>query len=140
MNVNTNRPSFYAKIVADITTLNHANIGFFVIWKIWTTRTPDVKPRCKPRCSKSVSSSCSIIDCCITLVKNPMISNKIWKENGMATTTNRTYPWSSVTQIFRNGYQCHDGDHRTFQVMISAYRLGTLGTVGSWLAATIYLF
>jgi hypothetical protein len=34
-------------------------------------------------------------------------------------TTNGTFPWSSVTQIFNNGQPIHDGDRRTFGVMTS---------------------
>ena len=31
-------------------------------------------------------------------------------------TTNGTYPWSFVTQIFRNGLQSHGGDRKTTDV------------------------
>jgi len=34
-------------------------------------------------------------------------------------TTNRTYPWSFVTQIFRNGQASHGGDRKTSEVMTS---------------------
>ena len=34
-----------------------------------------------------------------------------------AFTTNGTYPWSFVTQIFQNGQQSHGGDHETFEVI-----------------------
>ena len=34
-------------------------------------------------------------------------------------TTNRTCPWSFVSQIFRNGLRGHDGDRKTLEVMTS---------------------
>jgi len=35
-------------------------------------------------------------------------------------TLNATYPWSSVTRIFRNGLPSHGGNRsRTFEVIIS---------------------
>jgi hypothetical protein len=34
-----------------------------------------------------------------------------------AFTTNGTYPWSFVTQIFQNGQQSHGGDRETFEVI-----------------------
>jgi len=36
-----------------------------------------------------------------------------------ALTTNGTYPWSFVTQIFHNGQPSHGGDRETFEVMTS---------------------
>ena len=33
--------------------------------------------------------------------------------------TNRTYPWSFVTQILCNGQLSHGGDSKTFEVMTS---------------------
>ena len=33
--------------------------------------------------------------------------------------TSGTYPWSFVTQIFRNGQPSHGGDRKTFEVMTS---------------------
>jgi hypothetical protein len=32
-------------------------------------------------------------------------------------TTNGTYPWSFVTQIFHNGQSSHGGDRTTFEVI-----------------------
>jgi hypothetical protein len=65
-----------------------------------------------------VSSSCSISGTRrVTLVKTPVISHEWGKKDGIVTTTNGTYPWSSVTQIFRNGRQCHDVGRKTFDVM-----------------------
>jgi len=34
-------------------------------------------------------------------------------------TTSGTYPWSFVTQIFRNGYPSHSGNSKSFEVMTS---------------------
>jgi hypothetical protein len=53
-------------------------------------------------------------------------------------TTSGTYPWSFVTQIFHNGQLSHGGDHTVFEVMISSLPRGTLGSVASLLAATLY--
>jgi len=46
-----------------------------------------------------------------------------------------TYPWSFVTQVFHNGQPSHD---TTFEVTTSTYPRGTLGSVASLLAATLY--
>jgi len=46
--------------------------------------------------------------------------------------------WSFVTQIFNNGQPSHGGDGKTFEVMISTQPRGTLGSVASLLAATLY--
>jgi hypothetical protein len=43
-----------------------------------------------------------------------------------------------VTQIFHNGQQSHGGDREIFKVMISTLPKGTLGSVVSLLAATLY--
>jgi hypothetical protein len=43
-----------------------------------------------------------------------------------------------MTQIFRNGSASHGGDRKTFEVMTSTQTLGTLGSVASMLAATLY--
>ena len=53
-------------------------------------------------------------------------------------TTSGTYPWSFVTQIFQNGQPSHSGDRKIFQVMTSTLPKGTLGSVASLLAATLY--
>ena len=41
------------------------------------------------------------------------------------------FPWSLVTQIFRNGYLSHCSDRNIFEVMSSNQPLGTLGSVES---------
>jgi hypothetical protein len=46
--------------------------------------------------------------------------------------------WSFVTQIFHNGQPSHGGDHKIFEVMTSTLPKGTLGSVASLLAATLY--
>jgi hypothetical protein len=43
-----------------------------------------------------------------------------------------------VTQIFHNGQPSHAGDRRIFEVMTSTLSNGTLGSVASLLAATLY--
>jgi len=48
--------------------------------------------------------------------------------------TNGTYPWSFVTQKFRNS---HGGDGKTFKMMTSTLPLGTLGSVASLLTVTL---
>jgi hypothetical protein len=53
-------------------------------------------------------------------------------------TTSGTYPWSFVTQIFHNGQPSHGGDSKIFEVMTSTLPKGTLGSVTSLLAATLY--
>jgi len=53
-------------------------------------------------------------------------------------TTNGTYPWSLVTQIFHSGQQNQGGDRKTFEVMTSTSLRGTLGSVASVVAATLY--
>jgi hypothetical protein len=49
-----------------------------------------------------------------------------------------TYPWSFVTHIFHNGQPSHGGDPNIFEVMTSTLPKGTLGSVASLLAATLY--
>ena len=53
-------------------------------------------------------------------------------------TTNGTYPWSLMTQIFHNGQTSHGGDRNTFEVMTSTLLRGTIGSVASLLAAILY--
>jgi hypothetical protein len=43
-----------------------------------------------------------------------------------------------VIQIFHNGQPSHGGDHNSFEVMASTLPRGTLGSVASLLAATLY--
>jgi hypothetical protein len=43
-----------------------------------------------------------------------------------------------VIQIFHNGQPSHGGDHKIFEVMASTLPRGTLGSVASLLAATLY--
>ena len=52
--------------------------------------------------------------------------------------TSGTYPWSIVTQIFHNSQPNHGDDHKTFEVMTSTSLRGTLDSVASLLAATLY--
>jgi hypothetical protein len=43
-----------------------------------------------------------------------------------------------VTQIFHNGQPSHGDDRKTFEVITSTYLRGTLGSIASLLAATLY--
>jgi len=53
-------------------------------------------------------------------------------------TTSGTYPWSFVTQIFHNGQPSRGGNRKIFEVMTSTLPRGTLGSVASLLATTLY--
>ena len=53
-------------------------------------------------------------------------------------TTSGTYPWSFVPQIFHNGQPSHGGDSNIFEMMTSILPKGTLGSVATLLASTIY--
>jgi hypothetical protein len=43
-----------------------------------------------------------------------------------------------VSQLFHNGQPSHGGDRKIFEVMTSTLPKGTLGSVASLLAATLY--
>jgi hypothetical protein len=53
-------------------------------------------------------------------------------------TLSGTYPWSFVTQIFHSGQPSHGGDRKSLEVMTSTLPKGTLDSVASLLAATLY--
>jgi hypothetical protein len=53
-------------------------------------------------------------------------------------TKSGTYSWSFVTHIFHNGQPSHGGNRKIFEVMTSTFPKGTLGSVVSLLAATLY--
>jgi hypothetical protein len=53
-------------------------------------------------------------------------------------TTSGIPPWSCVTHIFHSGEPSHGGNRKTFEVMPSTKLRGTLGSVASLLAATLY--
>ena len=70
-------------------------------------------------CSGRVTSSCSTSGARrVNLDTNPVISHE-WGKDRELLTTRWTYPWSFVTQIFRNGQLSHGGDRKTFEVMTS---------------------
>jgi hypothetical protein len=46
--------------------------------------------------------------------------------------------WNVSVFICDNGQPCHGGDHKIFEVMTSTLPKGTLGSVASLLAATLY--
>ena len=101
------------------------------------TRTP-LKTGDELRCAGRVSSSCSTSGTRrANLVTNPVISRE-WGKDREVFTTSGTYPWSFVTQIFQNGQPSHGGDRKIFEVMTSTLPKGTLGSVASLLAATLY--
>jgi hypothetical protein len=100
-------------------------------------RTP-LKTGGELRCSWRVSSSCSTSGTRrVNLVTNPIISRE-WGRDREVFTTSGTYPWSFVTQIFHNGQPSHGGDRNIFEVITSTLLKGTLGSVASLLAATLY--
>ena len=75
------------------------------------TRTP-LKTGVELGCSGKVGSSCSTGDTRrVYLVTNPFISHE-WGKDREVFTTGGTYPWSFVTQIFRNGQPSHGGDRK----------------------------
>jgi hypothetical protein len=93
-------------------------------------KTKDL-PGCELECSRRVSSSCSIIGTCrVTQVANPVISHE-WGKDRKVSMTSGTYQGSFVTQMFHN-------DGKTSELMISTWPIGTLGSVASLLAATLY--
>ena len=53
-------------------------------------------------------------------------------------TTSGTYPWSFVTQIFQNGQPSQGDGRKIFEVMTSTLPKGTIGSVASLLASTLY--
>jgi hypothetical protein len=61
----------------------------------------------------------------LTLITNPVILvSHEWGKDRIVITTNETYQWSCVTQIFRNGQPSHSGDYKTIETMTSTYPLG----------------
>ena len=85
---------------------------------IRATRTP-LKTGGELRCSGRVGSSCSTSDSRrVTLVTKPVVSHE-WSKDREVLMTSGKYPWSFVTQIFRNGQPSHGGDRKTFEVMTS---------------------
>jgi len=64
----------------------------------------------------------------LTLVTNSMICHELGNDS-ITITTNRTYSWSFVTQIFNNGKQSRGGDGKTLEIMTSTSALGTLVSV-----------
>ena len=90
------------------------------------------------RCSGRVGSSCSTSGIRrVNLATNPVISRE-WGKDREVLTTSGTYPWSFVTQIFQNGQPSHGGGRKMFEVMTSILPKGTLGSVATLLAATLY--
>ena len=53
-------------------------------------------------------------------------------------TRSGTYPWSCVTQLVHSGQPSQGGDRNIFEVMTSTLPKGTLGSVTSFLAATLH--
>ena len=101
------------------------------------TRTP-LKTGGELMCSGRVSSSCSTSDTRrVNLVTNPVVSRGRGSDWEVLTTSG-TYPWSFVTQIVHSGQPSHGGDRNIFEVMTSTLPNGTLDSVASLLAATLY--
>jgi hypothetical protein len=102
------------------------------------TRTPRKTGRDELRLSGRVGSSCSTSDTRrVNLVVNSVISRE-WGKDREVLTTSEAYPWSFVTQIFHSGQPSHGGDRKIFEAMTSTLPKGTLGSVASLLAATLY--
>ena len=95
------------------------------------TRTP-LKTGSNLSFSERDSSSCDIRR--ITY----LVISLEWRKYLIMITTNRTYLWSLLTQIFRDGQPGHVGDRKAFEVMTSTWPLGTLVPVSFLLAATLY--
>ena len=75
------------------------------------------------RCSGKGNSSCSTCDTRrVNLVTNQVISCERGKDREVFMTS-KTYPWSSVIQIFHSGHPSHGGDRKTFEVMTSTLQL-----------------
>jgi hypothetical protein len=87
------------------------------------TRTP-LKTGGTLWCSGRVISSCS--------------TSGTRHVNREVATARETYPWSFVTQIFHNGQPNHGGDRNIFEVMTLILPKGTIGSVASLVAATLY--
>jgi hypothetical protein len=68
--------------------------------------------------SGRVGNSCSSDTRRVNLITNPVISHEQGKDRKVST-TNGTYPWSFVTQIFHSGQPSHGGDRKTFEVITS---------------------
>jgi hypothetical protein len=101
------------------------------------TRTP-LKTGGELGCSGRVISFCSTIGTHrVNLVTNPVISRE-WGKDREVLTTSGTYLWSFVIQIFHNVQPSHGGDHTIFEVIASTLPRGTIGSVASLLAATLY--
>jgi hypothetical protein len=101
------------------------------------TRTP-LKTGGELGCSGRVISFCSTSDTRpVNLVTNPVISRE-WGKDQEVLTTCGTYTWSFVIQIFHNVQPSHGGDHKMFEVMASTLPRGTIGSVASLLAATLF--
>ena len=99
--------------------------------KLKSTNTNPIKTGGAPRCARSVRSSCSTSDIRrVAHFTHQMISHE-WGKDRFVNRTNGTCPWSFVTLTLRNGYPSHGGDSTTFQVTISHWPLGTLGSVAS---------
>jgi hypothetical protein len=82
------------------------------------TRTP-LKTGGELRCSWRVSSSWYTSGTRhVNLVTKPAIIHE-WGKDREVLTTNGTYPWPLVTQIFHNGQPSHGGDRKIFEVMTS---------------------
>jgi len=79
-----------------------------------------ISRRCELGCLARVSMFCTTIGIRIlTLVTKQMTSHERGRNDGIVTTTNGTYMWSSFTLIFRNAKLNHNEDRKTFEIMTS---------------------
>ena len=104
----------------------------------WTPLKTGGEHRCSGRVSSSYSASGNRR---VNLDTNQVISRE-WGKDWVVLTTSGTYPRSFVTQIFHNNHHnnqsSHGGDPNIFEVMTSTLPKGTLGSVATLLAATLY--
>ena len=102
------------------------------------TRTP-IKTGGELRCSGRVGSSYSTSGTRhVNLVTNPVISREWGKDREVFTTsgTYRGHLWHRYSIMVNQ--VIHGGDRKIFEVMTSTLSKGTLGSVASLLAATLY--
>ena len=79
-------------------------------------RKLQISRRCELGCLARVSIFCTTFGIRIlTHVTKQMASHERGHNDGIITTTNGTYMWSSVTPIFRNAKPNDDGDRKAFK-------------------------
>ena len=100
-------------------------------------RTP-LKTWDELRCSKRAGSSCFTSGTRRVKLVTYLVIFREWGMDREMLTISGTYPWSFVTQIFHSSQPSHGGDRNIFEVMTSTLPKGTISSVVSLLAATLY--